>query len=118
MICGIAHEMTSLHTRTCCKCLTTQKQLPVQIGVSSFAAYGGHFSLELVGPLKQQQQQAQQQQDTSDSTTIDSDIPYYEPGNGFQYLQIAVDNYRISKVIAAGGTVLTGYGKCMIYHNI
>jgi hypothetical protein len=74
-------------------------------GVSSFAAYGGHFSLELVGPLKQQ--------DTAVSeNAVDIDIPYYEPGNGFQYLQIAVDNYRISKVIASGGNVLTGYGKC------
>jgi hypothetical protein len=66
--------------------------------------------LELVGPLKQQQQDT-----AATDNAVDSDIPYYEPGNGFQYLQIAVDNYRISKVIASGGNVLTGYGKCMLH---
>lgn len=65
--------------------------------MSSFAQYGGHFSLELVGPLT--------------PPTAGSDLPYYDPGNGFQYLQIAVDNYRISKVLAAGGKILSGYGK-------
>ncbi|KAG5176356.1 hypothetical protein JKP88DRAFT_265399 [Tribonema minus] len=64
-------------------------------GVSSFAAYGGHFSLELVGPL---------------NPPADGELPFYDPGNGVQYIQIAVDTYRISKVIAAGGEVIFGYG--------
>ena len=68
--------------------------------MSSFNQYGGHFSLELVAPLKPASQAADA-----------APLPYYDPGTGFQYLQIAVDNYRISKLIASGGTVLSGYGK-------
>lgn len=78
--------------------------------MSNFDAYGGHFSLELVGPLLKKSS-ADNGINSSDDDS--NEIPFYEAGNGLQYIQIAVDNYRISKIIAAGGTVLSGYGKQM-----
>lgn len=72
-------------------------------GVSSFLAYGGHFSLELNA----------QKVGGAGSTDEDAQV-FYEPGNGVQYLQIAVDAYRISTVIKAGGIVESGYGHLQI----
>lgn len=65
-------------------------------GVSSMGSYGGHFTLEL---------NSQKERDGEEDVDV-----YFDPGNGVQYLQIAVDNYRISNVIKAGGVVESGYG--------
>lgn len=68
-------------------------------GVSSFAAYGGHFSLELNA------------QKANGGMAEEEEVGvFYEPGNGFQCLQIAVDSYRISSLIKAGAIVESGYG--------
>lgn len=72
-------------------------------GVSSFMAYGGHFSLEL-NAMKA---------GGAESAGDDAEV-FYEPGNGVQYLQVAVDAYRISTVIKAGGVVESGYGHLQI----
>ncbi|CAM9711483.1 unnamed protein product [Choristocarpus tenellus] len=68
-------------------------------GVSTFNSYGGHFSIEL-NALKK----------TGNAEDIEADDVFYDAGTGVQYIQIAVDNYRISKVVANGGTVLSGFG--------
>lgn len=65
-------------------------------GVSSMGSYGGHFTLEL---------NSQKERDGEEDVDV-----YFDPGNGVQYLQIAVDNYRISNVIKAGGVIESGYG--------
>lgn len=67
-------------------------------GVSSMRSYGGHFTLEL-----------NSQKATAGAGEEDVGL-FYEPGNGVQFLQIAVDSYRISQVIKAGGVVESGYG--------
>lgn len=67
-------------------------------GVSSTNAYGGHFTLEL-----------NSQKEIVAGGEEDVDF-FYDPGNGVQFLQIAVDSYRISQVIKAGGIIESGYG--------
>lgn len=67
-------------------------------GVSSTNAYGGHFTLEL---------NAQKEVAAGGEEDVDF---FYDPGNGVQFLQIAVDSYRISQVVKAGGIVESGYG--------
>lgn len=69
-----------------------------QFGVSSMRSYGGHFTLEL-----------NSQKEIAGGGEEDVDF-FYDPGNGVQYLQIAVDSYRISQVIKAGGIIESGYG--------
>ncbi|CAM9680589.1 unnamed protein product, partial [Hapterophycus canaliculatus] len=67
-------------------------------GVSSTSTYGGHFTLEL---------NAQKEVAAGGEEDVDF---FYDPGNGVQFLQIAVDSYRISQVVKAGGIVESGYG--------
>lgn len=71
-------------------------------GVSSFLKYGGHFSLELNSQIG------------GNAAGEDNEAVFYDPGNGVQYLQIAVDAYRISSVVKAGGFVESGYGHLQI----
>lgn len=68
-------------------------------GVSSTNAYGGHFTLEL-----------NEQKEAGASTDEEDAEFFYDPGNGVQFLQVAVDSYRISQVVKAGGIVESGYG--------
>ena len=56
-------------------------------GVSSMNAYGGHFTFEL-----------NSQKEVAPTGEEDVDF-FYDPGNGVQYVQVAVDSYRISQVI-------------------
>lgn len=72
-------------------------------GVSSFRAYGGHFTLELNS----------QKEVVGGGAEEDVDF-FYDPGNGLQYLQVAVDGYRISKVITSGGIIESGYGHLQV----
>ncbi|CAM9532821.1 unnamed protein product [Ascophyllum nodosum] len=65
-------------------------------GVSSMGSYGGHFSLEL---------NLQKERDGGEDVDV-----YYDPGNGVQYMQIAVDTYRVSSITKAGGVIESGYG--------
>lgn len=74
-------------------------------GVSSFAGYGGHFCLEVEG------KKGLEASDGNKDAILESD--YFDPGNGAT-LQIAVENYRISSVMKAGGKVLSGYGEILI----
>lgn len=67
-------------------------------GVSSMRSYGGHFTLEL-----------NSQKEVGGGGEEDVDF-FYDPGNGVQFVQIAVESYRISQVIKAGGIVESGYG--------
>lgn len=67
-------------------------------GVSSPSVYGGHFTLEL-----------NTQKEVAAGGEEDVDF-FYDPGNGVQFLQIAVDSYRISQVVKAGGIIESGYG--------
>lgn len=67
-------------------------------GVSSTNGYGGHFTLE----LNSQKEEAADGEEDADF--------FYDPGNGVQFLQIAVDSYRISQVVKAGGIIESGYG--------
>lgn len=69
-------------------------------GVSSTNGYGGHFTLEL---------NSQKEEAAADDGEEDADF-FYDPGNGVQFLQIAVDSYRISQVVKAGGIIESGYG--------
>jgi hypothetical protein len=67
-----------------------------QLGVSSFAKYGGHASIHLV-------------YDAQEAT------PFYRtgenaPGNNVAYLQVAVPGYRISQMVKNGGNILDAYG--------
>ncbi len=59
-------------------------------GVSSFDDYGAHFALELRAPKKE-------------------GAPL-RVGNGLQYIQLALPNVRISKLLAAGGNITEAYG--------
>lgn len=67
-------------------------------GVSSTSAYGGHFTVEL-----------NSQKDAAGGGEEGAEL-FYDPGNGVQFLQIAVDSYRISQVVKAGGVIESGYG--------
>lgn len=67
-------------------------------GVSSPSAYGGHFTVEL-----------NSQKDAEGAGEEDADL-FYDPGNGVQFLQVAMDSYRISQVVKAGGIIESGYG--------
>lgn len=67
-------------------------------GVSSPSAYGGHFTLEL-----------NSQKEVAAAGEEDVDF-FYDPGNGVQFLQVAVDSYRISQVVKGGGIIESGYG--------
>ena len=58
-------------------------------GVSSFDDYGAHFALELRAPKKN---------------------AALRVGNGLQFIQLALPNVRISKLIAAGGNITEAYG--------
>lgn len=71
-------------------------------GVSSFRSYGGHFTLEL-----------NSQKEIAGGGAEDVDF-FFDPGNGLQYLQMAVDGYRISKVISSGGIIESGYGHLQV----
>jgi hypothetical protein len=67
-----------------------------QVGVSSFAEYGGHASVNV----------------RYDSSTMS---PLYRPGddapgNNIAYLQLGVPGYRISQMVANGGKILDAYG--------
>ncbi|CAM9654372.1 unnamed protein product [Ectocarpus sp. 6 AP-2014] len=70
-------------------------------GVSSTNGYGGHFTLE----LNSQKEEAGAAEDGEEDVDF-----FYDPGNGVQFLQIAVDSYRISQVVKAGGIIESGYG--------
>lgn len=67
-------------------------------GVSSPSAYGGHFTVEL-----------NSEKDPAGGGEEEAEL-FYDPGNGVQFLQIAVDSYRISQVVKAGGIIESGYG--------
>lgn len=71
-------------------------------GVSSMNAYGGHFTLEL---------NAQKEVGAGGEEDVDF---FYDPGNGVQYVQVAVDSYRISQVIKSGGIIESGYGHLQV----
>lgn len=71
-------------------------------GVSSTNAYGGHFTLEL---NSQKEIGAAEEEDVS---------LFYDPGNGVQFVQVAVDSYRISQVIKSGGIIESGYGHLQV----
>lgn len=64
-------------------------------GVSSFQGYGGHFGIELNSPI---------------GGGDEEETVFYDTGSGVQFLQVAVDEYRISKVVKYGGIVESGYG--------
>ncbi|CAN0497370.1 unnamed protein product [Ectocarpus sp. 12 AP-2014] len=70
-------------------------------GVSSTNGYGGHFTLEL--------NSQKEEEGAAENGEEDVDF-FYDPGNGVQFLQIAVDSYRISQVVKAGGIIESGYG--------
>ncbi|CAM9826507.1 unnamed protein product [Ectocarpus sp. 13 AM-2016] len=70
-------------------------------GVSSTSGYGGHFTLEL--------NSQKEEEGAAEDGEEDVDF-FYDPGNGVQFLQIAVDSYRISQVVKAGGIIESGYG--------
>ena len=71
-------------------------------GVSSMNAYGGHFTFEL-----------NSQKEVAPTGEEDVDF-FYDPGNGVQYVQVAVDSYRISQVIKSGGIIESGYGHLQV----
>ncbi|CAM9622184.1 unnamed protein product [Discosporangium mesarthrocarpum] len=73
-------------------------------GVSSFKSYGGHFSFELSAYKRPPANEV------SSGDVVESDDIFFDPGSGVQFIQIAVEEYRISKLVASGGTVLSGYG--------
>lgn len=66
-------------------------------GVSSFNSYGGHLSLELNSQLGK-------------SDSEEEEAVFYDTGSGVQFMQVAVDEYRISKIIKNGGILESGYG--------
>lgn len=69
-------------------------------GVSSMRNYGGHFTVEL-----------NSQKELVGGEEVDF---FFDPGNGVQYLQMAVDSYRISTIIKAGGVIEYGYGYLLV----
>jgi hypothetical protein len=68
------------------------------IPISSFSQYGGHASICIV----------------YDSSDVIAN-PYYRigddvPGNNIAYVQVSVPGYRVSQMVANGGTILDAYG--------
>jgi len=62
-------------------------------GISSFKDYGAHFTLQLVEPPEAEKPQEG-----------------YEFGPSFAYLAMGVPFYRISKLMEAGGEIVSAYG--------
>ncbi|CAM9881700.1 unnamed protein product, partial [Phaeothamnion confervicola] len=77
-------------------------------GVSSFSSYGGHFSLELVAEDRPAAAAAAAGATTAAGAA--GDAVFLDPGNGLQFVQVAVEQYRISKILETGGKILSGYG--------
>ena len=64
-------------------------------GVSSFSEYGGHTVLEL--------------RERTGAANGEGSY-FYDPGNVVDFLQFGVPNFRISKLIENGGTIVSSYG--------
>lgn len=68
-------------------------------GVSNWPDYGAHFSLEVVSKPDAQG---------------DGRLRFFEPGNGLQYIQLGVPQFRISKLLEYGGEIEYAYGYTVV----
>mmetsp|Transcript_63402 Transcript_63402/g.119075 ORF Transcript_63402/g.119075 Transcript_63402/m.119075 type:complete len:407 (-) Transcript_63402:127-1347(-) len=101
-------------------------------GISSFAEYGSHFSLQLEeapgaaaaargvpeGSPGKGVGQPEGESDTvtqlADGSSDNAQPLTYDPGNGVAYLALGVPQYRISKLLENGGNIISSYGYSVV----
>ncbi|CEL95464.1 unnamed protein product [Vitrella brassicaformis CCMP3155] len=72
-------------------------------GISSYNEYGAHFTLELI----EKRVPPELKSDDEDAQPV---VQAYEPGNGVQFLQIALPFLRVSQLAETGGNIRRAYG--------